>query len=136
MGERTVTYNISLFFAVEPIVFIDDEKKRATLVKRTSPRSSFHIAIQRPSILPFWETCYHLTLAFSILETLQGKRSGKKRRQSCCMPQLSFAYGRWRDYHRWRQTTGRPQNARPGWHRDQPCSCASTLPGVARPPHH
>jgi hypothetical protein len=32
-------------------VFIDDEKKRATLVKRTSPRSLFHIAIERPSIL-------------------------------------------------------------------------------------
>jgi hypothetical protein len=67
------------------MVFIDDEKKRATLVKRTSPGSSFHIAIQRPSMLPFWETCYHLTLVFSILKTLQGNRSGKKRRRSRCM---------------------------------------------------
>ena len=42
------------------MVFIDDEKKRAMLVKSTSPRSLFHIAIQRPSILPFWKTCYHI----------------------------------------------------------------------------
>jgi len=41
----------------------------------------FQIAIQRSSILPFQETCYYyLALAFYILKTLQGNRSGKKRR--------------------------------------------------------